>query len=671
MNYKAGVCNFCGTGCGHLIEIDDGKVCGVFPSQNHPVSRGRLCVRGWHIHELLRSDQRIDSPLIRKNNTLEKADYDEAVDAFLDYVSKNIKNPADEIAVLGSPRSSNEDNYLLMKLARAGIKTGNISLDSESGHRNSLNVLSTGTGMPGMLGSLEDISKTDFILVVGTDITKQNPIIGSEIHLAKERGAKVVTICSRVSQISKLSSTHIQIRPGTKKILIAALAKSLIEGDMQDSEFIEKYSEGFEGFANSLGSLNNAEIVEKTGIEIDVIRDTAKALSAAKSAMVFFASGISGLDQDTISYIYNLFLVAGKIGKEGCGVNPVAGICNLQGGYDMGVCPDLLTGFQPLDDETVLKKFSSAWGVELSKDGGKPVYDLLADKNSSIRALVVVDHDEGIVRYSERIKELDFVLYIGAFENSFTEYADVVLPVSAYIETDGTFTNTERRIQISRKKLDPPEGVLPAWQLYTRIAEKLSLNWEYASPSDIMDEIASLTPSYSGVSYDRFKGINGIQWPCDSEHPEGCARFDIDEAEGGVRFVAVTGDFTVPDVNETYPWLLMTGKSQHFWHQNNLMKRTFIPNREYNATLLLYPEGYVEINSDDAKKLGVRDKWPLKVTSEYGAMNVVANVSDDIQPGTAYVPYFIRDMISEFLLEHHEIIEKGEDAIIPVRIEKV
>ena len=203
MNYKSGICTFCGTGCGHLLDVRGNAVCGVFPLQNHPVSKGRLCVRGWNVHELLNTPEKITTPLIRKNGALAEASYDEAVSYLVDNLTKYKKNSSDEIGFLASPRSSNEENYLLMKLARSVVNTNNISLDSDPGHRLSLDVMHRGTGMAGMLGSLEEIAKADFLLVVGIDITKQNPIIGSEIHMAARAGAKLVVIDTRNTPIAK------------------------------------------------------------------------------------------------------------------------------------------------------------------------------------------------------------------------------------------------------------------------------------------------------------------------------------------------------------------------------------------------------------------------------------------------------------------------------------
>ena len=668
MNYKSGICNFCGTGCGNLLKVTKDSIDGVFPAPNHPVSKGKLCVRGWHIHELLNTEERIFNPQIKESGELKDVSLDEAVKA----VAGKLKEySGDEIAFLASPRSSNEDNYTLMKLARSVFQSNNISLASDFGYRNSVEVLKEGTGFPGMLGSLEDIKTADFILVVGADITKQNPIIGSEIHMAQKNGATVVTVSSIQTQIAKLSTEHIQTKPGSKKVFLAALAKAIIEEDLYDMSYIQKVTEGFEGFANALGALNVDDIQNITGISYEAIKELASQLTKSERAQAFFSSGISGLDKDTISYIYNLFLVSGKIGKEGCGVNPITGICNIVGSYDMGVTPHFLPGYSRADDENSIEKLKEQWQTDVPKSAGKTAYELLEDASSPIKALVVVDHDEEIIRFAERIKSLEYIVYIGSYQNAFKDLADVILPIQTYIENDGTFTNTERRVQINKQKIMQKMNVEPAWNLYTMIAKNAGASWSYKNPSDIWKEISDVVPQYSSMSYVKLENSNGIQWPCDEKNPEGSKSFVINGSGEKSKFVPVSADFKVQQSSDTYPYLLMIGKAQHFWHQNNIMKKTFIPKREYNATLMLYPKGYIEICSDDAKNIGVKDKWPVKIVSGNGEMQVMAKVSEDVKPGTAYVPYFIQDMISQFLLEHEQVLEQGEDSLIPVKIERV
>ena len=284
----------------------------------------------------------------------------------------------------------------------------------------------------------------------------------------------------------------------------------------------------------------------------------------------------------------------------------------------------------------------------------------------------MIDHDEGLVRDAAALQKVDFIAYISTYKNKFMDYAHLVLPVARYIAEDGTFTNTDRRVQLSPKKLEPQHNVLPGWKLFSRIAEKAGSKWSYAGPAEVMDEIARLTPTYAKLSHKKLAAtFGGVQWPCDEKNPDGTRRLDIKAAGSSISFAKVSGAFAGPAAGKDFPYLLMIGKAQDFWHQNNLMRKTFIPMREYNATLLDYPEGYVEIGPDTAKALQVRNQWQVKVVSPYGEMLLAVKISDDVKPHAAYVPYFARDIIAKALTGHPEILKQGEDATIPIRIEKV
>lgn len=669
MSYQFGVCTFCGTGCGHYLKTAGDRIEGVYPAQGHPVSKGRLCVRGWHVHELLRTSERQTKSLVRMNGKLEETTYEGAVSFLADRLKQSKIDPSRDIGVLASPRSSNEEQYLLMRLARQVLKTGNISVDSEGWQQSSLEIINEGTGFPGMTGSVADVANTDLVMVVDFDITRQNPIIGSEIHLAAMEGKKVITVDSRRTQMAKLSSEFLQVRPGSTEILMAALARIVIEDELVDLTKVKATVSDFARLKQELESLDIETASEKTGIAKETLLATARELAESKSGMVFFPTGISGITPGTVKMIFNLFLLCGKVGTPHSGVNPIPGITNLQGALDMGLAPNRLTGFQNVRDIETIEKFKQAWQGEFYAEIGKPVYDLLQD---GPRLLFVVDHDEGFIRNAEEISRVDTVVYLGAFKNSFSDLADVVLPVATYVETEGTCTTSGRRIQYSGRKVNPIDGVRPGWEVIKMIAAGLGQEWGYSSPSAIMDEIASVTPSYQGISHDRLKALTGgLQWPCNDEYPDGCRSFDAERAGQELKFIPTDGNFRAPEAEEEYPWLLMAGKAMHFWHLNNLMKKTFIPNREFNAELLLYPKGFVEICSEDAEKLEVRNGWNVRVVSASGAVEVKAKVSGDVKPGTAYMPYFVKDMISQFLLPHKESLELGENASIPVRIEAV
>lgn len=633
MNYKPCVCNLCGTGCGQFLKTDGKKVFGVAPNQGHPVSKGKLCVRGWHINELLNTNERITTPLIRENGQLRVASYEEAVSLVVKRMAE-FNGAAGEIGVMASARSSNENGFTLAKLTRDVFKTNVLGISAEAGHRNSMASLSHAFGYPGAVGSLTNIDKADYILIVGTDITRQNPIIGGNIHAAQRRGARVVTIASSRTQIAKLSTKHFQQKPGTKGLLINALAKALhgVRTINHERPGTIDLLPGYAPYVESLRTISSIALEQASGIHYEEIEAEARFIDQAKSVVILFSTGISGLDKATIDAITNLAVLSDKMDNEYSAVIPVAGISNLQGSFDMGV----------------------------SGEPGHSVFKSLADPKSPLKAMFVVDHDDGIIRNKERIAALDFVVYASAYKNPFMDLAHVVFPLPTFNEGDGSYTTSDRRVQVTLKNVDNAGNALPGWQLHQLIAEKAGQSWGYVDAAHVFADIAKTVPGYADLSHDRLAKGFGQHWD-----PKAFA------TAGKKKFHAIKIEYKEPVTSEQFPFALMVGKAQHFWHQNNLMRKTLIPRREYDQTLLLYPQGYVEICPEDAKKLKVKDKWLVNVSSSSGTtMKIAVKVNDDVQPGTAYIPYFIKNMISDFLIRYDNAFSAGEESVIPVRIEE-
>ena len=633
MNYKACVCNLCGTGCGQFLKTDGKKVFGVSPLIAHPVSKGKLCVRGWHVNELLNTNDRITTPLIRENGALRVATYEEAIALVAKRMSE-FDGSSGEIGVLASARSCNEDAFALGRLTREVFKTRVIGIGAEAGHRNSMASLSHAFGYPGAVGSLTSIDKADYILVVGTDITRQNPVIGGNIHAAARRGARVVTLCSSSTQIAKLSTKHFQQKPGNKGLLINALAKALHAARTIHHERPGNLDQlpGYSQYIESLRSISSVTLEKASGIRYEEIEEEARFLDQAKSIVILFSTGISGLDKPTIDAIANLAVLTDKMDNENSALIPVAGISNLQGTFDMGI----------------------------SGEPGNSVFKSLAEPQSKLRALFVVDHDDGIIRNKERIAALDFVVYASAFKNPFMDLAHVIFPLPAFNETDGTYTASDRRVQITQKNTENPGNPLPGWSLAQLIAEKAGQSWGYQDTASVFADIAKTVPGYADLTHARLAKGFGQHWDIKAFATANKKKFHSIDIE--YREAPTTPEF---------PFALMVGKAQHFWHQNNLMRKTLIPRREYDSMLLLYPQGYIEICPEDAKRLKVRDKWSVQVCSSTGTcMKIAVKISEDVQSGTAYIPYFIKNMISDFLIRYDNAFSAGEESVIPVKIQE-
>lgn len=628
MRYSAGVCNLCGTGCGHFLRLEGGRIAGVAPSVSHPVSRGRLCVRGWHIHELLATGARIEAPMVRERGALRAATCEEAIASVADRLAA-LPDPATQLAVVGSARSSNEDNFLLARLAREVFGTGQLAVTSQGTHDRTLHALRSAFGEAAPIGSLADVDRARYILLVGGELARLNPIAASNVWMAAQRGARVVTLSSTRTQMTRLASRHLQQEPGTKRIAVNALLKAILAARGAQADFPERDLPGYPELERALAGLSPAAVESITGIPYAVLEEEARTLLAAESFMVIFASGISGLDVETVNPVVNLAAVSGKMGATGSGILPITGVCNLQGSFDVGL---------------------------VSGEHGDLV-GALAAPNSRVRALFVVDHDDGVIRHRERIAGLDLVVYVGSFVNPFMDLAHVVFPAATFVEADGTYTASDGRVQFSPARIPPPAGVLPAWRLFGAIAARAGRDWGYASEREVFAGIAGSVPGYAALTHEGLAAGFG----CHTRRaPTVRCR----------RLLPIDGTAAAVSPDGSFPFGLMIGKAQHFWHQHNLMRKTLIPRREYDATLLQYPEGYVELSAADAERLQVRDNWPVRLTSASGSLQTAVRISDDVQDGSACVPYFINEMISGFLVADDRAFTAGEDAVIPVRIEK-
>ncbi|MGE5359650.1 MAG: molybdopterin oxidoreductase family protein [Bacteroidales bacterium] len=623
MSYTAGICNFCGTGCGHFLRTVEGRVVAVAPNVSHPVSQGRLCMRGWHVNELLAVGERITRPMVRRDGELRAASDAEAIAAMHEGLA-SFAQPAGQVAVLGSARSSNEDNFLLARLAYEVLGTRQLGVTSQATHGQTMRALQSAFGEAAPIGSLAEIEHARYILVVGGDLTRLNPIVGSNIHRAARLGSRVVAVSSARTQMAKLATRHLQQRPGTRRTAVNALLKAVLERQPAAPAL-----PGFAEVDGALAALTPGAIESATGLPYSAFEDEAKRLLEAESFMVVFSSGISGLDEDTINSVVNLAAASGKMGGRASGILPVTGICNLQGSFDVGLIPP--------DPPDLMAR--------------------LGDPGSPVRALIVVDHDDGIIRHRDRLRALDFVVYVGSFHNRFADLAHVVLPAAAFFEEDGTYTAADGRVQLSPAKARPPIGVQAAWRLYRDIAGAMGRTWNYESARDVFADIADSLPAYSGMTHEALAGGFGRHYH--RTRPVACQ---------GLLPIETTAPASHPDA---YPTALMVGNAQHFWHQHNLLRKTLVPRREYDATLLQYPQGYIEINAGEAKRLQVRDTSMVRVSAPGGSMKTAVRISDDVPDASACVPYFINEMIADFLVPQDQAFAAGEDAIIPIRIEKL
>ncbi len=662
-------CTFCGVGCGLYLETSGNQVVGVYPSVSHPTNSGRICVRGWHVHEIASSPDRIKAPLLNKNGRFEEVSWDEAL-AFVAQRLTEIRQKygPDALAFLNSPRCSNEEAYLLQKFARVVIGTNNVDHGTGVYSNNSLNVLLEMIGVPAATNSLGELAESEVILVDGVDLARRLPTVAGAVIRAKLRGAKLIVIGTRRHRVAENADIFLQVRPGTETLLYGAMAKVIEDRGLANRAFVREHCSDYEPFAAQAREYDLLQTAEACGAPPEQIESAAVIYGRARSAALLYSTSLAERSEDEIRGLINLILLTGNIGKQGAGIFPLAEQNNLQGVCDMGVLPDRLPGYRPVTDAEARRYFESAWNGRLPARAGLSARRVLTDRGQGrIRGVWLSRYDPVTTAFcadaASVLQECDLVVSQHLFMTDTAQYAHVVLPTTAFGEEQVSFTSTERRIQLAAKAVDAPAEQFPAWQQLTRVARMLGADWSYRTASEVMDEIRSVVPFYSGASYENLARDYGRQWPCTKDRPLGTPYlFAADGTDRNFRFVPVVRPHRAERAKK-FPLTLVFGQSLYYWNQNAMIRHSETLKREYRSLFVDYPEGFVEISVEDARQLGIRDGEKVRLCTGGGTAPATARVTSDIMAGTVYVPYFMRD------IEKH--MQDGQrNMAVPVRVEK-
>jgi formate dehydrogenase alpha subunit len=641
MNKIPTTCVYCGCGCGLYLHEEDGQVVGASPSPLHPMSKGRLCIKGWLIGEFVGHPDRLKFPLIREGDRFIRASWDKA----LDLVATMFKELSDSygpdcLGVLSSAKGSNEENYLLMKLARAALKTNNIDHAARLCHAPTVAGLSFAFGSGAMTNSINSLAKSNVILIVGSNTTEQHPLIGSYIMEAKASGAKIIVVDPRRTPLAAQADIHLSPKLGTDIAWINAFLNVIVQEGLLDQEFINARTEGFESVRQLVADYT-PEIAEKiSGIPAEDIKKAAIVYGSADRASIVYAMGITQhiVGTDNVQALANLVLATGNIGREGTGLCPLRGHQNVQGACDMGALPNVFTGYQYVADKANREKFENAWGTTLPETPGLTALEMMnAALEGKLKGLLIVGVNPvmsfpDISKIKKALEALDFLVVSDIFPTETTEYSDVILPAASFAEKDGTFTSTERRVQRIRRVVDPPGEAKAEWQWIGDLQSRMGVPANYSSAAEIMEEIAAITPIYGGISFDRL-GIEGLQWPCPSKDHPGTKNMHSEKFPiGRARFRPVQHLPPSETPDEEYPLLLTTGRSLYHFHTGTMTRRTSLLEREV-------PAPFVQINPDDAGKKGIRNSQMVVVETRRGSIKLGAQVTSDVPLGHIFVPF--------------------------------
>ncbi len=647
-------CIYCGCGCGLYLESDGKRVVSSVPSKNHPVSKGSLCVKGWNSFEFVNSKERLVSPLIKKKGQFVPVSWDEAFEVVaerLNYYKK--KFGGDSLAFLTSAKATNEENYLMMKLSRAVFGTNNVDHCARLCHASTVAGLAATMGSGAMTNSIEDFEHADCFLVTGSDTTGQHPLIGSRIiKSVQDRGAKLLLFDPRKIRLSRYAYLHAQIKGGTDVAWINGLMHIIIRDGLEAREYIRERTEGYEELRRVVEKYNPEYVENITGVPASLLEEAAHIYATTKRAMIVFSMGITQhmAGVDNVKSLANLAMLTGHVGFPATGVNPLRGQNNVQGACDMGGLPDVYSGYQKVTDPVAREKFRKAWGVDyLPQKPGLTITEMFEGAcKGEIKAIYIMGENPAIsdpdLNHVRRcIEKVEFLVVQDLFLSETARYADVVFPASSFAEKDGTFTNTERRVQRVRKVMEPVGMSMPDWRIISGVARAAGyMGMEYESPKEIMDEIASLTPIYGGITYDRLEGF-GLQWPCpDRDHP-GTPYLHKDRFTRG-RGIFLPAEYREPPElpDDKYPFLLTTGRTYWHFHTGTMTRRTSVLDREV-------PDNYVEINPLDAKGLNLRDGDMVRVSSRRGSVELKARITDYVASGSVFIPFHFRESAANLL----------------------
>ncbi|MFH1328707.1 MAG: formate dehydrogenase subunit alpha [Candidatus Bathyarchaeota archaeon] len=647
------VCPYCGTGCQLYLEVFDGALVGVSPCKTDQVSQGKLCIKGWNAHEFVANEKRLLSPLVKKNGELKEATWEEALGLVAEKLKEVKKNNGpDAIAVLSSAKCTNEENYLLQKFTRAVIGTNNIDHCARLCHASTVAGLAKAFGSGAMTNSTPEFEDCGCIFIIGSNTVEQHPLIASRIVKAEENGAKLIVADPREISLTLLADIHLKHKPGTDVALLNSMMATILKEGLEDKKFIKERTEGFAELKATVEKYPPEETEQITGVPSEALIEAARTYAKAEKASIVYSMGITqhttGVDQ--VLSIANLAMLCGNIGLPSTGVNPLRGQNNVQGACDMGALPNVFSGYQSVTDVSLREKFEKAWNTPLPDKIGLTLVEMTnAAAKGDIKMMYIMGEnpmlsDPDINHVKEALEKLDFLVVQDIFLTETAELADVVLPGTSYAEKDGTFTATDRRVQLIRKVIEPLGDSKPDWMIICELAKKMGAQgFEYNSPSEIMNEIASLTPIYGGIQHPRLDEVGYLAWPCPSSDHPGTPYLHKDKfTRGKGKFTAVEfkGPAELPD--KDYPFILTTGRIMFHWHTGTMTRKTPQLDKEV-------PTGYVEINSKDAERLGIKNGESIKVKTRRGEIQIPALVTKKILEGVMFIPFHFAECPANML----------------------
>lgn len=645
-------CPYCGVGCGVKAQVDDNdRIIGMLDDPENQSSLGMLCVKGRFGYSFVNHEDRLTMPLVRKNGTLTETDWEEA----LEYVAESLaKYRGDAFATLCSAKATNEDGYIQQKFARLVMQSNHIDHCTRLCHSPSVEAMLAALGSGATSNSYQDYEDAGCLVIIGSDANANHPVAASRMRRAvNERGAKLIVINPRRIEMCDFAELWLRPRPGTDVALLNAMAKVILDEGLTDWDFVNGRTEGFEEWRQTVDKYTLEYAEQITGVAAADIAAAARiyARPPFSGSCLIWGMGITQHTMGTANAhgLLNLSFVAGQLGKPGAGISPLRGQNNVQGCGDAGCLPNAFPGYQVIGPDSVAK-FQDAWGDNpLPPEKGLVITDMMnAIRDKRVKAMYITGENpmlsEPDLHHVERaFRGLEFLVVQDIFLHETAQVADVVLPATSFAEKDGTFTNSERRVQRVRKVVEPVGESRPDWEIICDLARRMSgkmgldvqEQFAFAHPSEIWREMAALTPLMAGISYERLDGEGGIQWPCPTpEHPGTRYLYETDFPRGSrAKFVAFDQGPQAEEMpTKRFPLILNTGRILYHWHGGTITRRA-------SNLLARAPELEVSLSAEDGDKFGIANGDWVRLKSRRGMLEGRAVYTDKMRAGEVFVPF--------------------------------
>ena len=665
-------CPYCGVGCQMYLGVKNGRVISVRGDRDNNVNKGRLCVKGrFGIAEFIHHPDRLTTPLVRRNGKLTETTWDEA----LDLVASRLANyKGDEVAVISSARCPNEENYLMQKFARVVLGTNNVDNCARLCHAPTVGGLAQSFGSGAMTNSINEIGNATCLLVIGSNTTEAHPVIGMEVNRAVQKGAKLIVVDPREVDTCRYANLWLRLNHGTDIPLLMGMMRIIVDEGLYDSAFIEERCENFDAFRASLKNFDLGSVSRITGVPEKQIVEAVRIYTSNKPSAILYTLGITEHTHgtDNVIAVANLAMLTGNIGKPSSGVNPLRGQNNVQGACDMGCLPNVYPGYQAVTDPASREKFGVAWGCSLPSEPGLFLTEIFdAARQRQVKALYMNGENPALTdpdarHVQETLANLEFLVVQDIFLTETAQFAQVVLPAASFAEKDGTFTNTERRVQRVRKAVEPVGNSKPDWWITCQLGQRMGAKgFDFKRPSEIMEEIARLTPSYGGISYERLEK-SGLQWPCPTrEHPGTPILHTKQFTRGKGRFIPLEYRPPAELPDSEYPLILSTGRCLYQYHTSMTLK--------VRGLNILRGEELVQINPKDALALGIADGDMIKVASRRGEVTAKAKVTEVTPAGAIWMTFHFAQSPTNMLTNPalDPAVKIPEYKVCAVRVERV